>query len=371
MSNELFNYQCPKCNGALQFNVEKQVLKCEFCDSEFQKEILEQQKEEPAQGAQQGDQPAPPQETTKIDWRTQDVMKNHEVLETGQGFNCTSCGAQIVSDGVTAATECMYCSNPVVLTDNISGMVTPDFVVPFKIKKERAIELLKEFYNGKPLMPSSFKSNNKLSKITGMYVPFWLFTCNGDGNATYRATKVRTWSDSNYTYTKTKTYEVTRAGSMAFDSIPVDASVKMDDHYMEGVEPYDYKEMVEFSPMYMAGYFADKFDVSVDDSAQRATDRVVSSVKDSLQSTVTGYSSVTNTSANINMHGEDIRYALLPVWILNTKYNGKLYKFIINGQTGRVSGELPIDKTKLWLFRLGITIAATIPLSIIIPMLFG
>ncbi len=380
MSNELFNYKCPQCSGALQFNVEKQVLKCEFCDSEFPKEILEQNKGEEQTTAQtagavqtgeQGGQETPPQQTTKVDWRTQDVMKEHEVLDNQQGFNCTSCGAQIVSDGVTAATECMYCGNPVVLTDNITGMVTPDFVVPFKIDKNRAKELLKEFYKGKPLMPSSFKSENKLSKISGMYVPFWLFTCSGSGNATYKATKVRTWSDSNYNYTRTKTYEVVRAGSMAFDSIPVDASVKMDDHYMEGVEPYDYSEMVEFSPMYMAGYFADKFDVSVDDSSERATNRVVSSVKDTLQSTVTGYSSVTNTSANVDMHGEDIRYALLPVWILNTKYNGTLYKFIINGQTGRVSGELPVDKAKLWLYRIGITIAATIPLSIIIPMLFG
>ncbi len=377
MSNNLFNYQCPKCNGALQFNASKQILKCDYCDSEFPKELFEKKEQASVQNTPDNTQAGgvnaetAGNTTTKVDWSTQNVMKEHEVMGAQAGFSCKACGAEIVSDGVTAATECMYCGNPVVLTNNITGMVTPDYVIPFKIDKNKAIEMLKEFYKGKPLIPSAFKDNNKLNKITGMYVPFWLFSCKGDGDALYYGKKVTSWSDGTYEYEKTETYEVTRAGSLAFESIPVDASVKMEDHYMDGVEPYDYSEMVEFSPMYMAGYFADKFDVSTDDSTQRVTDRVVESLKDAFEDTIVNYTSFTNDHANINMHGDDIRYALLPVWILNTKYNGELYKFVINGQTGRVSGKLPIDNAKLWLYRIGITIAATIPAYGILSFLLG
>ncbi len=365
MAEILLEYECPSCGAGLAFNAENQMLTCDSCDSTFQEEFFKQHMNENlSEDIAEG-------EVNNIDWNIDGFVKQKEEMEAQPGYNCESCGAEVVSDGNTVATECMYCGNPLVIADNISGMVTPDLVIPFKLDKNQAKEMLINFYKGKRLLPNEFKDENRISKITGMYVPFWLFSCKGSGNVSFKATKVRTWSDSSYNYTQTKTYEAFRAGDLGFDKIPVDASTKMDDNYMDGIEPFDYNDMVNFAPMYMAGYFADKFDVSVDDSSVRASDRVISSVEDAFRDTVRGYNTVSKSNSFVQMHGEDIKYALLPVWMLNTKYNDKMYQFAINGQTGRVAGELPIDKGKLFRWRLGLTLACAVPITAIALWLFS
>ncbi len=358
--DEMLKYQCPNCGAPLAFSSQKQKLVCDSCDSEFSQDLFKPA--EPQNETADGEE----QSRRNIDWNIEGFVRPKEASENSPGFSCTSCAAQVVSDGNTVATECMYCGNPVVMTENISGMVTPDLVIPFKLDKDKALSLLKEFYKNKPLLPSAFKDQNKLSKISGLYVPFWMFSCTGSGTVNFKATKVHRWSDSNYDYTRTEHFNILRSGSISFDKIPVDASTKMDDEYMDGIEPYEYDELYDFQPMYMAGYFADKFDVSVVESGERASERVEKSVEDTFRKTVTGYTTVTKSNSIIDMHGDDIKYALLPVWMLNTKYNDTIYQFAINGQTGRVAGKLPIDKAKLWLYRLGIAVASAIPATFIV-----
>ncbi len=361
MSDSMLKYQCPACGGALAYSATKQKLVCEFCESEFAEDVIKEKEPEANQDQKVKE---------KIDWNIEGYVKEHQQQDTQSGFICTSCGAEVVSDGNTVATECMYCGNPVVMKDNISGMVTPDMVIPFKIDKKKAEEMLREFYKGKLLLPNAFTEGNRISKITGLYVPFWLFSCTGKGSADYDAKIITTWKDGSHEYTKTEVYEVYREGNMGFDKIPVDASVKMEDDYMDGLEPYDYNELKPFDSMYMAGYFADKFDVSVHESSTRANTRAENSLEDALRSSAVGYTSVNLKKKSIQVHGEDINYVLLPVWILNTKYNGKMYKFAINGQTGLVSGELPIDKGKLLLWRIGIVAVSFLPITAIIGAIF-
>ena len=353
MADDLIKYQCPACGGPLHFNANDQKLVCEFCDSKFPEDYFDS----PSNNNEV--------ENHSIDWKKDGFVKELEKMENQCGFNCTSCGAEIISDGNTAATECMYCGNPIVLSDNVSGMVKPDMLIPFKIDKDHAEEMLKEFYNNKILLPNAFKDENRIKKIAGMYIPFWLFSGKGSGKVSYNAEKVRTWSDSNYNYTETSYYRVVRSGSALFQKIPADASSKMDDAFMDGLEPFDYSELTDFTPSYMAGYFADKFDVNVDVCAPRAVNRVINSTKDALKSTVKGYSLVNEKSSNVDMYDEEVKYTMLPVWMLNTKYNDKMYQFAINGQTGKVSGALPIDKKKQILFFVLTVIAVYIPLAFI------
>ncbi len=356
--DEMYKYQCPSCGAPLRFDAEKQLLKCDSCESEFPEDIFT---DEYAKTAEQPD---------SIDWHTQAYKEATTDMGEQPGFICESCAAEIVSDGNTAATECMYCGNPIVLATRVEGMLTPDVVIPFKITKEQAEQKLLDFYKGKRLLPNAFKDANRVKKITGMYVPFWLFSCSGGGSVHYRATKVRSWSDNNYNYTKTKHYDVVRAGNIAFDHIPVDASSKMDDNYMDGLEPYNYAEIADFNPMFLAGYFADKFDVDVDACTPRAGERVVNSTQNALRSTVVGYTTVTTANSNVTMQGDSIKYALMPVWMLNTKYEDKMYQFAINGQTGEVAGDLPVDKGKLWKWRIGLTLASAIPLTFLASLFF-
>ncbi len=367
MSQTIVKYACPSCGAPLRFDANTQNIVCDSCDSTYTEDYFENI-EENEKGLKDNEEVSSNQ---KIDWKIEGFLEKHEKLEDVSGYSCNSCGAQVASDKTTVATECMYCGNALVVSPRIDGMLKPDLIIPFKIDKKQAENLLKNFYKGKKLLPNEFKQENRISKIAGMYVPFWLFSCEGVGSMRFRGTKVNVRSDSRFTYTTTRTYAINRQGNISFNNITIDASRKLEDNYMDGIEPYNFNDAVDFDDLYMAGYFADKFDVDVSESSQRAKERVINSVEDELRRTVVGYNSISTDYKNINMTGEDIKYGLLPVWMLNTKYKGKMYQFAINGQTGKVSGELPIDKNKQKLWILGVFSAVLVPATIIAGLILG
>ena len=209
-----------------------------------------------------------------------------EEAEMMKAFTCSSCGAEIVSDGNTMATECCYCGNPTMLPSRFAGMLKPDFIIPFKKSKEEAVAALKKFYEGKKLLPDAFTANNRVEAIQGMYVPFWLFDADIDAQGMYKASCSTTVTTEDEIVTTTDYYNCERAGTMKFERIPVDGSEKMDDTFMESIEPFDYSEMVPFSSAYFTGYLADKYDVDAEAAVDRADERVNTSAKLCLASTV-------------------------------------------------------------------------------------
>ena len=190
----------------------------------------------------------------------------------------------------------------------------------------------------------------RLEKITGMYVPFWLYDCSGDLDGSYKATRVHSWSDSRYHYTKTDHFLLKRSAGANFVGIPLDGSSKMDDTFMESIEPFDYQEARDFDTAYLTGYLADKYDVPAENGEERIRQRVDQSMDELLQSSFSGYASVVPSSRQVRIDHGKARYVLLPVWMLNTKFNDKIYTFAMNGQTGKMTGSLPIcpKRTAAW-----------------------
>ena len=135
-----------------------------------------------------------------------------------------------------------------------------------------------------------------------------------------------------------------RGGSIGFERVPVDGSSKIDDTLMESLEPYNFADAVDFQTAYLAGYLADKYDVDADASINRANERIKKSTEDAFRSTVDGYTSVIPESTNVQLQNGKAKYALYPVWLLNTTWNGQKYTFAMNGQTGKLVGDLPMDK---------------------------
>lgn len=340
----LQEYKCPCCGGAIEFNAVAGKMKCPYCDSEFELESLASYDEEV--GNQQED---------SMNWDT----GAGEAWQPGEAeglrvYVCNSCGGEIVGDESMAATLCPFCDNPVVLKGQFAGDLRPDLVIPFKLDKKAAKEALKAHYKGKRLLPRVFKDENHINEIKGIYVPFWLFDTDAEANVRYRATRTRVWSDSKYNYTETSYYAVTRGGSVGFENVPVDGSAKMADDMMESIEPYDISEAVDFQTAYLAGYLADRYDVSAEDSIKRANERIKKSTEDAMASTVQGYMSVIPEHSSVRFNNGRSRYALYPVWVLNTTWKDNKYTFAINGQTGKIAGDLPVDKGlfKKWLFGL-------------------
>lgn len=263
-------------------------------------------------------------------------------------YNCPSCGAEIITDETTAATSCLYCGNPTVVPGQLGGNLKPDFVIPFKLNKDAAIKALKNHYNKRFLLPKEFKDQNHIEEIKGVYVPFWLFDCDTDSRIQFKGQKVSMWTSGNYDYTETSYYRVEREGELSFKRIPADGSTKMPDAHMDAIEPYNYDEMVPFSTAYLPGFFADKYDVDAEESAERVNVRIENSTKDSFASTLKEYDSWSIDHADIAIKQEEVKYALLPVWLLTTKWNGENYLFAMNGQTGKLIGDLPISKGRLY-----------------------
>ncbi len=328
---KLLQYKCPCCGGAIEFDSNLQQMKCPYCDTEFDMETLKSYDEDLNADAQDD-----------FCWNTGSAEHWTEDESTGMRiYVCESCGGQIVGDEHMAATKCPYCDNPVVVMGNLSGELKPDFVIPFKLDKQAAKEGFCKHLSKKRLLPKTFKDENHIEELRGIYVPFWLFDTDADAHLRYRGTRVRHWSDSNYYYTETRYYSILRAGNIAFDRIPVDGSSKMADDLMESLEPFDFSGAVDFQTAYLAGYLADKYDVSAEQSVERANNRVRQSTRDAFESTIIGYSSLIPEHTSIRLHDGKSRYALYPVWLLNTNYNGKKYTFAMNGQTGKFVGNLP------------------------------
>ena len=340
----LQEFKCPCCDGAIEFDSSLQKMKCPYCDSEFDIETLE---------AYDAELNGLPQDN--MTWDTTAGTQWEEGETEGlRSYCCNTCGGEIVADETTGATECPFCGNPVVMTGQFAGDLKPDLVIPFKHDKKAAIAALQKHYQGKPLLPKVFKDQNHIKEVKGLYVPVWLFDTDADAHVRYKATRIRRWSDSEYNYTETSHFSVTRAGSIGFENVPVDGSSKMDDTLMESIEPFHIADAVDFRTAYLSGYLADKYDVDSASSIDRANDRIKRSTEEAFASTVIGYSSVIPVNSNISLNNGRARYALYPVWILNTVWNGQKFTFAINGQTGKIAGDLPMDKNAFWTWLLGI-----------------
>ena len=224
-----------------------------------------------------------------------------------------------------------------------------------------AIKALKKHYQGKFFLPKCFTQENHVQKIQGIYVPFWMFDGVAEGDVHYKATRSHTYETKEEKVTETNHYDVYRAGSVAFEKVPVDASSKLPDNHMDSIEPYNYKELKPFSTAYLPGFLADKFDVTVEQCRQRADQRCEGTFLSSLRSTIKHYDSCTLTECHVHLKRGQVHYALLPVWVLNTKWHGKDFLFAMNGQTGRLVGDLPIN----WLKVLGVFAAIAIPLALL------
>ena len=358
----LQEYKCPCCGGAIAFDSALQKMKCPFCDTEFEMEALKSY-----------DEQLNSEKEDDFAWDT-NAGTSWLAGETDgmRVYACNSCGGEIVGDENMAATSCPYCNNPVVVMGNFKGSLKPDIVIPFKLDKEAAKKALSEHVHGKKLVPKVFKDKKHIDEIKGIYVPFWLFDAEADADISFRGTKVRSWSDSSHRYTETSHYLIKRSGSLAFRAVPVDGSTKMPDDLMESIEPYDLSEAVDFQTAYLAGYLADKYDVDAKRSVERANARVKTSTEQVIASSVKGYASVTTESSSVRLYNGKAKYALYPVWLLNTKWENQTYTFAMNGQTGKFVGDLPMDKKakfKWFLISAAIIAAAVFGVQMLINLL--
>lgn len=340
---DVVQYKCPNCGANIEFSAEKSGFACQYCLSFFTEEEMKSVFERI--------------ENKPLDENAQKAAQEFEAHTNL--YTCPNCAAEIISEDTTSATFCYYCHNPVILSGRLSGDYRPGKVIPFKIPREKALEIFHAWTKKKWFLPNDFTSEKQLEKMSSVYVPFWIADCYVDAKLDAIGKKVSSWTSGKYRYTRTMEYDVKRCAAIQFNGIPADGASKIDDELMEAIEPFDYSQLVPFSMSYLSGFFADKYDVDKAVVFQRIKNRAVSGSTRILNSSITGYSTFSTISSNYSILNTEWQYILLPVWFMTYNFKGKQYSFAINGQSGKLAGLPPLSMPKALRFAGILTAAIT------------
>lgn len=342
----VISFKCPNCDGELIFDPATQKYKCEYCISIFTQEELDNMQREESTEGEVGASSA--YEETEQERDTESANVNEASETEAKVYTCPSCGAEIVTDATTAATFCYYCHNPVILGGRLEGAFLPDKIIPFEIPKEEAVKRFLEFVGRKKFVPKAFFSKQQIESISGVYFPYWNYSTKIEGELSGEAKKLRSWTTGNIRYTETKFYQVRRKGMVTLTNMTENALQKANADLARGVMPYDFDKMQDFHMGYLSGFFAEKRDIEKDGLKGKLETEARTYAERMLRETIDNYNSVSIANSNMRLRIENWAYCLLPVWTITYKGNdGKIYYYSMNGQTGEVCGNLPVDRKKL------------------------
>lgn len=317
---EVLDNKCPSCAAKIDFNPQNQLWDCKYCGSKYS--LDEMKKYENASN-------------------TKNNMVDNHSFNGMTNYHCRNCGAEIIADNTFVATFCVYCGSTAILKEKIDSGRVPDLIIPFKKTKDTAAKAFEKLTKGKPLMPKKFKEVKNIEKICGVYIPFWAYDITGDGSITFSCNDVSTWSDSHYRYTKTSNYETIVEGHFDYDKVLVDASSRFRDDLMDSIEPFNFKELQEYNHAYLSGFLAEKYDIDEEKSLKRAFKRSMNTCIN-LSDREIHHNNSSVSENHINLVNKKCSYIMLPVWMVNIKYKDKIYTFAMNGQTGKMVGNIPI-----------------------------
>lgn len=330
----VISFKCPNCDGELIFDPNTQAYKCEYCGSDFTQEQLDEMK--PAESTEQVVEPQ--QEDTT------DKKEESEAVF----YSCPSCGAEVVTEVTTAATFCYYCHNPIVLGRRLEGDYLPDKVIPFRIDRKEAEKRFLEYVGTKKFVPKAFFDKKQIACLSGVYFPYWMYDTDLEGSMNAEAKSIRTWVAGSEEFTETKQFAIERAGKVELRHLTENALQKSNAKLASGVMPYKFEDMKDFTMGYLSGFLAECRDIEQTAVAGKMQSEMRQQAEHMMRDTIKGYGSVHVRSSNFNPKAEKWSYVLLPVWTVTYKgKNGKMYYYSMNGQTGNVCGELPIDKKKV------------------------
>lgn len=300
-------YKCPSCNGALRYNSQAEALSCIWCGNSFSVADL----------------------------------SAVQVRPTLAGYVCPECGAQLMTEEFVAATTCPYCGNNEIAPHRFEGPYEPDLLIPFTISKRLAIQNYEDIVASRSYLPNDYASEARIISVEGTYVPFWLQS----GHVNFDFTYVGMYKKDKINY-ESKHH---RVGTYEFARVPADGSQRMPDDMMDSIEPYDYTALVPFEPGYLPGFMAERHTVASDEVNKRVNRRVATSACKAAMETLdpiydTRYPDYDRYHASVAHTG--MEQALLPVWLIVVAYKGEKYLVGVNGQTGKVAVNLPIDAGK-------------------------
>ncbi len=367
--------KCPSCGGVVVLNPETGKLQCTQCDSIVNQGIGDESsamvRNEDGELVDKRSYRAV-QKIARIKryiTDTTDTIYTLDEINLGKDedspkymdmnlYECTSCGARLMVKSTETSSFCAYCGQPMILVDRVNDELEPDVIIPFGISQKRAEQLIRDRFCKGWFVPDEIK-NFKIDKIRGIYIPYWLasyhvrkklkytFQENEKGERLSEREKYFGSMTANAyrTADKTITHHCMKDCECTVPRVPGDASRRLNDHISTRLEPYDFDKALKFSPEFLSGFYTDRYDVPAAEVAAVAKKKSNDAVKEEMMSDISGNVQVTEEKTDIKL--ADIEYALLPAWFMTFRYQGILYTVAVNGQTGKVVGNVPSNRFKV------------------------
>lgn len=332
-----FHFKCPDCNIDMSFDSNTGTLSCSLCG---RKETIEQYQKNYA----------------SFDTVSYDAFYDDE---EARQYLCRKCGAIFVTDNHTAISTCRFCNSPVTLGERISGDLAPAKIIPFRVSKADAAKAFQKWQRKLKFAPKEFAKKKKMPKVIGMYIPSYLFDLRGQGQATLCCTSKQTLHNENETVKQEKHYDIFRQVDLTFQNIMASSSQKVPAAIMEQLEPFDYSGMQDFNISFLADFLSEKYHFKREELFPRMQKRAKKYMDSYIENTVKDYDDFEFTERDYQVGELSSDYLLVPVWLVFYDGENADYIFAMNGQTGKMTGDLPVDEKIYRKWLLGMTIGFT------------
>lgn len=321
--NDTLNNRCPSCNGTVVFNPTSQMWECGFCSEKFTLGQMQQRNNDISNQSYNEVQGVVPDSS----------IKNFSL------YRCNSCNSEILGANDYNYCACVFCDSNDVIKEKLLDDNAPNYILPFNTTKEDAVDKFSKLLKWKILAPRRFKVIKNIDKIIGIYVPFWFYDLEANGEVEFEASDVKLWKDSHYKYAKTSRFSVRKSGHFDFNKVLVDASLNLPSSLMDSL-PYNLGELVPYNNSYLSGYFIEKPAIDSKSGIGSIAEKIKNIAIDMIQKDV-NHQNVAIVREGVMVSARYTNYILLPVWMVNVNYKGKKYTFVMNGQTGEVVGSVP------------------------------
>lgn len=357
--------KCPDCGGTMDFDPSTGGLTCPYCGHQ---QTIEKKQE----ATQKADGTVSYQEKA-AELKLEDA-ENTENCDWGLATKtviCKSCGAESVYDVNEISSVCPYCGSNQVMEASDTNTIAPGGVIPFKIDQKEAGNRFLAWIKGKFFAPKAAKESAKAGKFQGIYLPYWTFDAQTHSEYTGEYGKDRTVEDKDGNKKTVTDWFKTKGKYDEFiDDELVCGTTQHDEAMLRGVEPFNTESNVVYKPEYVAGFGAERYSIGIKEAWEKAKNRIISHLEGKISEKIRkehNADHVRSLKVNTDFSAMTYKYLLLPVWISSFKYNDKVYQFMVNGETGKVSGKSPVSALKVILTIL--IIVAIIALLFVLPNL--
>lgn len=338
-------YACPTCGAGLVFDPKTQNLLCLSCRNQYDPENIEKMHLDQAKEVE----------------KQIDTEKEYEAIS----YKCSHCGAELITTDETITTFCSFCRIGTMLDRKTVKKKKPDYIIPFKITKDECKKIYINKIKKSLFAPKNMIETQEVEKIRGIYMPYWVYSFEKHGNDTSMGEKYNHRSGD---YVYYDDYSLTTNVDAHCSGITHDATSNFYDRLSESIAPYTVKEKKNFSPAYLSGYYADNEDVD-DNTYMIENKKIASDHLSKILGKEREYHKY-NAKPYIDLSKSRAELALFPVYFLATRNNrrNRISYAVINGQTGKIAADIPIDFKKFAIFSAVLSVLLFVLLNIFLTI---